>query len=45
MDSCETCMYKDQPNYCEMKNKKLYGFCGNFTRLDDAEDEKDGAEE
>ena len=37
MDSCETCMYQNQPDYCELKNKRSYGFCGNFTRIDDAD--------
>ncbi len=31
MNSCENCMYQKQPEYCELSNKKLYGFCGNFT--------------
>lgn len=34
MDSCENCMWQNQPDYCELNNKKLYGFCGNFTSLD-----------
>ena len=34
MDSCETCLYQNQPDYCELMNKKTYGFCGNFTRID-----------
>ena len=38
MDSCETCLYQNQPNYCELMNKKSYGFCGNFPRINGAVD-------
>lgn len=28
---------KGGTDYCEPKNKKLYGFCGNFTHIDDVD--------
>lgn len=46
MNGCENCMHQKQPEYCELNNKKLYGFCGNFTSCKEEEpiEQKGGAE-
>lgn len=45
MNSCENCKYQKQPEYCELNNKKLYGFCGNYTPVITNGAEKKGGKE